>query len=427
MVLEINTGDTAWLLTSAALVLLMTPGLAFFYGGMVRSKGVLNMIMMSFVSIATAGVAWAIVGYSEAFGNSIGGIIGNPFQFAFLDSLVYGDPTVGTVPALAFAGFQGCFAIIAVALLSGAIAERATFRGWMALSVLWLLLVYAPLAHWVFASNGLSAPRGGWIVNSLHAIDLAGGTTIEVACGAGGLALAIVLGRRIGFGSAPMRPHNMTLVMLGAGLLWFGWFGFNSGSALVSGTWAALIWVNTLLAPCAAMLAWLFVEKRRDGHATSLGAASGAVAGLVAITPSGGAVSPLGAMVIGLLAGAACSWAVSLKFVWGVDDSLDLVGVHLVGGIIGTLGIGLFADPRTATRVAGLFYGGGVDQLWRQAVAVLVVGAFSFGMTWLLATVLTRTIGMRVSPEAETSGIDLAEHSEVGYDLTSVQPARRGV
>ncbi|HET7723020.1 MAG TPA: ammonium transporter [Propionibacteriaceae bacterium] len=421
MVHQINAGDTAWLLTSAALVLLMTPGLAFFYGGMVRSKGVLNMMMMSFVSIGTVGLAWAVVGYSEAFGNSVHGVVGNPFQFAFLDSLVTGEQTVGSVPALAFAAFQGCFAIIAVALLSGAIAERVSFRAWTVLSVVWLVLVYAPLAHWVFAADGLTAETGGWIVNSLHAVDLAGGTAIEVACGAAGLALAIVLGPRVGFRSTPMRPHNMTLVMLGAGLLWFGWFGFNSGSALVSGAWAALIWVNTLLSPCAAMLAWLFIEKRRDGHPTSLGAASGIVAGLVAITPSAGSVSPLGAMLIGVAAGAVCAWAVSWKFVLGFDDSLDLVGVHLVGGVIGTLGIGLVADPRTASKVAGLFYGGGGHQLWRQLVAVLAVGAFSFLMTWGIAKVLDRTLGLRVPKQAEVSGVDLAEHSEVGYDLTPVQ------
>ncbi|WP_245703269.1 ammonium transporter [Raineyella antarctica] len=426
--LQINTGDTAWLLTSAALVLLMTPGLAFFYGGMVRSNGVLNMMMMSFISIGTVGLAWAVVGYSIAFGNSVHGLFGNPFQFAFLDPLVAGDPAVGTVPALAFAAFQGCFAIIAVALLSGAIAERMSFRSWTTLSVLWLVLVYAPLAHWVFAVDGLTATSGGWIVNRLHAIDLAGGTAIEVACGAGGLALAIVLGPRLGFRSNPMRPHNMTLVMLGTGLLWFGWFGFNSGSALVAGSSAALIWVNTLLSPCAAMLAWLFVERRRDGHPTSLGAASGAVAGLVAITPSGGAVSPMGAMLIGLAAGAICAWAVSWKYRFGVDDSLDLVGVHMVGGIVGTVGIGFLADPRTATHVAGLFFGGGLDQLWRQAVAVLGVGTFSFAMTWLLAIILKRTMGVRVSPEAESAGIDLAEHSEAGYDLGfTQQSAFRGI
>lgn len=428
VLLEINAGDTAWVLTSAALVLLMTPGLAFFYGGMVRSKGVLNMMMMSFISIGTVGVAWAVIGYSMAFGNSFLGIVGNPFQFAFLDSLVSGDHQVGTIPALAFVAFQGCFAIVAVALLSGAIAERVTFRGWTVLSVAWLIFVYAPLAHWVFATNGLVSPDGGWIANTLHAIDLAGGTAIEVACGSAGLALAIVVGPRVGFRSVPMRPHNMTLVMLGAGLLWFGWFGFNSGSALVAGNWAALIWINTLLSPCAAMLSWLVIEKRRDGHPTSLGAASGAVAGLVAITPSGGAVSPLGAMLIGLTAGALCAWAVSWKFTLGFDDSLDLVGVHLVGGVVGTLGIGFLADPRTATGVAGLLYGGGAHQLWRQGVAVLAVGAFSFTMTWLLAKVISRTVGLRVTPQAEVSGIDLAEHSEVGYDLTPVQhSAYRGV
>jgi Amt family ammonium transporter len=420
VLLEINSGDTAWLLTSASLVLLMTPGLAFFYGGMVRSKGVLNMMMMSFVSIATVGVAWAVFGYSEAFGNSLG-IIGNPLQFAFLDSLIAGNQAVGTVPALAFAVFQGCFAIIAVALLSGSIAERTTFKSWTLFSVVWLALVYAPLAHWVFAVDGLASEHGGWIVNSLHAIDLAGGTVIEIACGAGGLALALVLGQRHGFGSVPMRPHNMTLVMLGAGLLWFGWFGFNSGSALAAGTWASLIWVNTLLAPCAAMLAWLFIEQRRDGHATSLGAASGAVAGLVAITPSGGALSPAGAMAIGLVAGGLCAYAVGWKFKLGFDDSLDLVGVHLVGGLVGTIGIGLFADPRTATKVAGLFYGGGVDQLWRQVVAAAVVLAFSFTVTFGIAKLLCATIGMRVSAHVETGGIDLAEHCEVGYDLTPVQ------
>lgn len=412
----------------AALVLLMTPALAIFYGGMVRSKGVLNMIMMSFVSIGTVGVTWALVGYSEAFGNSLGGIIGNPFQFAFLDSLVTGDHAVGTVPGLAFVGFQATFAILAVALLSGAIAERMTFRSWVVLSVLWVVLVYAPLAHWVFATDGLVAAHGGWIANQLKAIDLAGGSVIEVACGSAGLALALVLGPRIGYGSVPMRPHNMTLTMLGAGLLWFGWFGFNAGSALAAGTWSSLIWINTLLAPCTAMLAWLVLEKRRDGHATSLGAASGAVAGLVAITPSGGSVSPFGAMMIGLAAGAICAWAVSWKYKFGFDDSLDLVGVHLVGGVVGMLGIGFLADPRTATKVAGLLYGGGTHQLWRQGVAVLAAGAFSFTTTWLIAKALAKTIGIRLNPHDEVSGIDLAEHSEVGYDLTPVQhSAYRGV
>ncbi len=428
MPLEINAGDTAWLLTSAALVLLMTPALALFYGGMVRAKGVLNMIMMSFVSMGTVGVVWVVFGYSEAFGSSLGGLIGNPFQFAMLDSLLAPDAAVGTVPALAFAAFQGCFAIIAVALLSGAIAERTTFASWVVFSAAWVTFVYAPLAHWVFAFDGLAAEHGGWIANSLKAIDLAGGTAIEIACGAGGLALALVLGPRIGFGTKPMRPHNMTLVMLGAGLLWFGWFGFNSGSALTSGAWASLIWVNTLVAPCAAMLAWLLVESRGIGHATSLGAASGAVAGLVAITPSGGSLSPGGAIVVGLLAGAACAWAVGLKYRFGYDDSLDLVGVHLVGGLIGTLSIGLFADPRTPTQVAGLFYGGGVDQLWRQAIAAVVVLCFSFAATYGLATLVSRTIGMRATAHAEVTGIDLSEHSEVGYDLTPVQhSAYRGV
>ncbi len=419
--LEINTGDTAWVLMSAALVLMMTPALAFFYGGMVRAKGVLNMLMMSFVSMGIVGVLWVLVGYSLTFGDSIGGVVGNPFQYAGLMSLVTADAVVGTVPSLVFAGFQGAFAIIAVALISGALAERATFAGWSVFAALWAVFVYFPAAHWVFAVDGLASERGGWIANSLKAIDFAGGTAIHINAGIAGLAAALVLGRRHGFGRVPMRPHNMTLVMLGAGLLWFGWFGFNAGSALGAGPTAALAWIDTLAAPSAAMVAWLGVERVRDGHPTSLGAASGVVAGLVAITPAAGSVDPLGALAIGVLAGVACAYAVGLKFVFGFDDSLDVVGVHLVGGVVGTLAIGLLANPAAPAGVAGLFYGGGVDQLWRQAVGAAAVLAYSFVVSYGLARVVAATVGFRASKATEHSGIDLGEHSEVGYDLTPVQ------
>ena len=420
MILEINTGDTAWVLISAALVLLMTPGLAFFYGGMVRAKGALNMIMMSFIAMGTVGVLWVLFGYSMAFGDSIGGVIGNPLQFAGLTALMSPDAVVGTIPAFAFAAFQAAFAIIAVALISGSIADRTAFKTWTLFTILWAVLVYFPAAHWVFAFDGVAAEHGGWIANTVKAIDFAGGTAIHINAGAAGLALAIVLGRRVDFLVKPMRPHNMTLVMLGAGLLWFGWVGFNAGSALGANGTAGLAWVNTLAAPAAAMLAWLLVEQLRDGHPTSLGAASGIVAGLVAVTPAAGSVSPLGAIAIGALAGLACAFAIGLKNRLGLDDSLDVVGVHLVGGLLGTLAIGLFADPASPAAVAGLFYGGGVDQLLRQAIGAFAVLAYSFVVTLIIGAILNKTLGFRVSRVAENNGIDLAEHSEVGYDLSPV-------
>ncbi len=434
MMLEISAGDTAWVLTSAALVLLMTPGLAFFYGGMVRAKGVLNMMMMSFISMGTIGVLWVLFGYSMAFGNSLGfevaatrdggptffGVLGNPLDFAGLQGLMSPDAAAGTIPALAFVAFQACFAIIAVALVSGAIADRASFGGWTLFTVLWGVLVYFPIAGWVFSFDGYTGEHGGWIANWLGALDFAGGTAIHINAGISGLALALVLGPRIGFGTKPMRPHNMTLVMLGAGLLWFGWFGFNAGSALSAGTTASVAWVNTLVATAAAMLAWLLVERLRDGHPTSLGAASGVVAGLVAITPAAGSVSPVGAIFVGAIASALCAYAVGLKYKLGYDDSLDVVGVHFVGGMAGTLLIGFFADPNSPAGKAGLFYGGGVDQLWRQAVGALAVAVYAFVVSYLIALVIKKTIGWRISPADELSGIDLAEHSEAGYDLSPV-------
>ncbi|MBK9697816.1 MAG: ammonium transporter [Propionibacteriaceae bacterium] len=439
MILEINAGDTAWVLTSAALVLLMTPGLAFFYGGMVRAKGVLNMMMMSFISMGTIGVLWVLFGYSMAFGNSIGfevgasrpegptffGLLGNPFEFAGLQGLMSPEAAAGTIPALAFVAFQACFAIIAVALVSGAIAERASFGGWTVFTILWGVLVYFPVAGWVFAFDGFTGEHGGWIANWLGALDFAGGTAIHINAGISALALALVLKPRIGFGSKPMRPHNMTLVMLGAGLLWFGWFGFNAGSALSAGTSASVAWVNTLVATSAAMLGWLAVERLRDGHPTSLGAASGVVAGLVAITPAAGSVSPLGAIFVGGIAGVLCAYAVGLKYKFGYDDSLDVVGVHFVGGLAGTLLIGLFADPSSPAGKAGLFYGGGLDQLWRQAIGAFAVMIYAFVLSYLIALGIKKTIGWRVSTADELGGIDLAEHSEVGYDLSPVYYSSR--
>lgn len=420
-ILEINTGDTAWVLISAALVLLMTPALAFFYGGMVRSKSVLNMMMMSVVTIGIVGVLWVLYGFSMAFGNSFGGLLGSPLQFAGLRGLM--DAEVGTVPALVFAGFQAAFAIIAVALVSGAVADRMRFGAWCAFAAIWATVVYFPAAHWVFAFDGSVAERGGFIANQIKAFDFAGGTAIHINAGAAALALALVLGPRIGFGKVPMRPHNLTLVMLGAALLWFGWFGFNAGSALGAGPLAGLAWVNTLVAPAAAMLAWLVTERLCDGHATSLGAASGIVAGLVAITPACAVVTPLGAIGIGVLAGVGCSMALSLKFKLGYDDSLDVVGVHLVGGLIGTLAIGLFADGALTggQETAGLLFGGGFTQLGRQTLGALVVLVYSFVVTWLIAKALATTIGLRINASAETAGIDVAEHAETGYDLSKVQ------
>jgi ammonium transporter, Amt family len=414
--LEISGGDTAWVLASAALVLLMTPGLAMFYGGMVRANSTLNMIMMSFVTMGTIGVLWVLYGYGLAFG----GVIGNPLPLLGLHGAL-GDATVGTIPALAFVAFQSAFAIIAVALVSGAVADRMTIASWIIFSILWGTLVYFPAAHWVFAFDGAAAEKGGWIANSIKAIDFAGGTAIHINAGMAALVMAVILRPRIGFSSKPMRPHNMTLVMLGAGLLWFGWFGFNAGSALGANGTASHAWVTTLVATSSAMLSWLVTERIRDGHFTSLGAASGVVAGLVAITPACAAVTPMGAILVGIAAGALCAMAVGLKFKFGYDDSLDVVGVHLVGGLTGTLLIGLLASDKAPNAVNGLFYGGGFDQLWRQAVGAFAVLAYSGVMTAVIGLVLKAVMKIRVAPQAELDGIDLAEHAEVGYDLSSVR------
>jgi ammonium transporter, Amt family len=426
----VDTGDTAWVLASAALVLFMTPGLALFYGGMVRAKSVLNMMMMSFGALALISVLWVLYGYSMAFGNDVGGgLLGNPLEFFGLSSLLgtsgldggfQPESLVFTVPSMAFVAFQAMFAIVTVALISGAIADRARFGPWMVFAGVWATVVYFPVAHWVFAFDGAESETGGWIANKLLAIDFAGGTAVHINAGAAGLALALVLGKRRGFGRDPMRPHNLPLVMIGAGILWFGWFGFNAGSALAANGQAAEVFVTTLVATGAATLGWLLVEKLRDGHATSLGAASGVVAGLVAITPSCSSVTPVGAILVGLIAGVVCALAVGLKYRLGYDDSLDVVGVHLVGGLWGTLAVGLFASAATTAGVDGLFYGGGLDQLWRQAVGAGVVLVYSFVVTLLIGVVIAKTMRFRVTEEHEVSGIDGVVHAETAYDFASL-------
>jgi Amt family ammonium transporter len=405
---QVDTGDTAWLLAATALVLLMTPGLALFYGGMVRTKSVLNMLMMSFVSIALVTVVWLAAGYSLAFGQDAGGGLIGGLEHAGMARLGP-DSVQGTVPTLLFATFQLTFAIITAALVSGAVADRAKFAAWLVFVPVWALLVYVPVAHWVWGP-------GGWILEHLGALDFAGGLPVEITSGASGLALCLVLGPRLGFKKDAMRPHNLPMVMLGAGLLWFGWFGFNAGSALGANGLAAAAFLNTLAAGCTGLLGWLFVEQRRDGHPTTLGAASGAVAGLVAITPSCGSVSLLGALVIGLAAGVVCSYAVSWKFKWNYDDSLDVVGVHLVGGVIGTLLIGVFAVESMTGSTEGLLHGGGPAQLGRQLVAVVAVGAYAFLVTYGIAKLLDRTMGFRASEEQEHTGLDLTVHAETAYD-----------
>ncbi len=414
----VNTGDTAWVLASASLVLLMTPGLALFYGGMVRAKSALNMMMMSFGALGLISVLWVLYGYSLAFGNDVGGgLLGSPTEFAGLGSLLE-DATSegGGLPAMAFVGFQAVFAIITVALVSGAAAERMKFGGWLVFAGVWATVVYFPVAHWVFDFS-LDDHVGGWIANDLRAIDFAGGTAVHINAGAAALALALVLGTRRGFGTEAMRPHNLPLVMLGAGLLWFGWFGFNAGSALGANNTAAVAWINTLVAPAAASLAWILTEKIRDGYATSLGAASGLVAGLVAITPACSSVSPLGAILVGVGGGVLCSLAIGLKYRLGYDDSLDVVAVHLVGGLWGTVAIGFLATAAAPAGVDGLLYGGGTDQLWRQAVGALAVLVFSFVVTYVIARVLDSVMGLRVADDFEHAGLDATVHAEQGYEL----------
>ena len=410
----LNSGDTAWMLISTGLVTLMIPGLALFYGGMVRVKSVLNMMMMSFGALAIVFVLWIAYGFSMVFGDSVGGrgLIGDIGEFLFLNGLDNSSSLIGTIPAVVFIAFQGIFAAITVALISGSIADRAKFGAWMVFAGIWATLVYFPVAHWVFAFDNFVAKTGGWIANDLGALDFAGGTAVHINAGAAGLALAFILGKRIGFGKVAMRPHSLPLVMLGAALLWFGWFGFNAGSAVASNGTAGLALLNTIGATTAAVLAWLLVEKIRDGHATSLGAASGVVAGLVAITPACAAVDASGALIIGAVAGILCALSVGLKFKFGYDDSLDVVAVHLVGGIVGTVMIGFVGVE------VGLFNGGGTDQLVKQAIGAGAVLAYSFIATLIIGKIVDATIGFRISGDQEVAGIDLAVHAERAYELS---------
>ncbi len=421
----LNGGDTAWMLASTALVLLMTPGLAFFYGGMVRTKSVLNMMMMSMVTMGIVSILWVIYGFELAFGYSgdspwYGGIGFSGFGGMVNDLTNNGG--VYPIPVLVFAAFQLMFAIITPALISGAIADRAKFTSWAVFVAIWSTVVYFPVAHWVFAFGnkvGDTVTGTGYLAGK-GLEDFAGGTAVHINAGAAGLALAIVLGKRIGWRKESMRPHSLPLVMLGAGLLWFGWFGFNAGSSLAANGIAGLAFMNTQVAAAGAVLGWLLVEKIRNGHATSLGAASGVVAGLVAITPACAFVAPWAAIVIGLIAGILCSLAVGLKFKFGLDDSLDVVGVHLVGGIWGSLSVGFFGTSVVnSVGVDGIFYGGGSDLLAKQALGVGLVSAYSFIATLIIGFAIEKTIGFRVTREVEIEGIDLKEHAESAYELAS--------
>lgn len=405
--MELTAGDV-WVMVSAALVLLMTPGLAFFYGGMARAKAALNMIMMSFVAVGIVGVVWVLWGYGMTSAPGIlGGLVGNPVADLGLMSHVGTSDLVGI-------GYGATFAIITVALISGAVADRTRFGSWTLFVTVWVTLVYCPLAFMVWGGGLLSADGAIGRVFG-EAIDFAGGTVVHINAGLAALVLVYIIGSRADFGKTKgyHRPHNVPLVMLGTAMLWFGWFGFNGGAA-GSVEEGGLIWVNTLAAPAAAMLAWLLVERVRDGRPTSIGAASGVVAGLVAITPACASVSPLGALVIGVLAGVGSAVAVGWKYRFGYDDALDVVGVHLVAGVIGTVAIGFLALPVDGVG-GGLLYGGGAGQLVAQLAATVFTLLFTGVLTALIGLAIHRTIGFRVSAEDEARGVDLSEHSESAY------------
>ncbi|MCZ4537216.1 ammonium transporter [Gordonia sp. NPDC057258] len=436
----IDTGNTAFMLVSAALVLLMTPGLAFFYGGLARGKSVLNMMMMSFGALASISVVYVLWGFSMSFSDGItgssdiGGIFANPFALFGSDQLM---STIGegdtemyvtgglTIPAIVFMGFQLTFAVITVALISGALAERVKFSTWMVFTVLWATIVYFPLSHMVWGGlvggggllgggeDGLAAKMFGTDEEgaaNVAPIDFAGGTVVHINAGIAALVLVLIIGKRVGFGRTAYRPHNIPFVMLGAALLWFGWFGFNVGSELGADLLAGQVWVNTTAATAAAILGWLAVEIIRDKHATSVGAASGVVAGLVAITPACGSLTPVGSLILGVIAGALAAVAIGLKNKFGYDDSLDVVGVHLVAGLWGTVAIGLIGED------VGLFWGGDYKQLVVQVVIALFALVFTGVLTAIIALVL-KPLGWRVSDEDEKSGIDEAEHAETAYEL----------
>jgi Amt family ammonium transporter len=402
-----SAGDTAWILVSSALVLLMTPGLAFFYGGMVRGKNVLGMLAQNFVTMGVVSVLWITGVFSLAFVGT-GKFIGNLHQFGL--NHIWQQPTgfeALKIPPLVFVAFQLMFAIITPALITGGTADRLKFGSWTLFSAVWLILVYAPVAHWVFSPSG-------WLFK-LGAEDFAGGTVVHANAGAAALA---VIGRRRGWPKERMRPHNVPFILLGAGLLWFGWFGFNAGSALAANTLSAYAFVNTNTATGAALLGWILTERIRDGHATTLGAASGAIAGLVAITPACGFVSPMASIVIGFAAGIICALATRLKYIFKFDDALDVVGVHLVGGVLGALLIGLFGT-HMINGANGFFYKGGWTLMGHQVVAVTAVAVYSFVATYIIAQIINKTIGLRVTLDEEAAGLDLSQHAETAYESAS--------
>ena len=407
-----GAGNDAWVLIAAALVLFMTPGLALFYGGMVRSKNVLATMMLSFACMGAVTVLWAVVAFSLAFGPDVGhGLIGS-LRFAGLAGMGHGLPGFRhlAVSPMAVMVFQMMFAIITAALISGGTVDRVRFTSFIVLIVAWLFVVYVPLAHWVFSPGGWLARRG--------VLDFAGGTVVEINSGFSTLAVVLVIGRRRGWPGEAMTPHSVPLSLLGAGILWFGWFGFNAGSALGANDLAVTAFVNTQLAAAAGLLGWMAFERWKEHSPTTLGAASGAVAGMVAITPAAGFVAPMAALGIGVVAGIVCAMAVRLKFRWRYDDSLDVLGVHGVGGLVGMVAIGLVAtrsvDPGGAN---GLLTGGGWHLLAVQALAAAVAAAWAFGATWLLAKGVDALLGLRVSPEDEARGLDITQHAESAYSI----------
>lgn len=410
----VDSGDTAWVIVCTALVLLMTPGLAFFYAGMVRSKNALGIIMQNFVTIAVVSVTWVLVGYSLAFDADAGGGLVGGLHLAGLTNAEVSVPGLDlSIPPLAFVIFQMMFAILTAALLSGASADRMRFGAFVTFIAIWSVVVYAPLAHWSWSPDG-------WLAR-IGVLDFAGGTVVEICSGASALALALVIGPRRGWPRDMMAPHNLPLTLLGAGLLWVGWIGFNAGSALTAGHLAASAALATHMSGVGGMIGWLVIEKRLTGKATTLGGVSGAVAGLVAVTPAAGYLSALPALLLGVTAGIVCLFAIRLKFRFRYDDSLDVVAIHYVGGLIGMLFIGLLAATAVNPAVLhqGLLMGGGGGQLGRQALGVVAATAFAFTATYAIAWALRATIGLRVTPDEEAEGLDASQHAETAYEFTA--------
>ena len=424
----IQQDSTMFLIVCTAMVLFMTPGLAFFYGGLVKASSVISMMMMSFGSIAIVSLLWVVFGYAMAFGNAgtgtflgLDGVFGIDLNKLFLGDVLQ-QAKQGDGFGLAFSGFQGTFAIITVALISGAIADRARFGSWMIFAGIWATFVYAPVASWIFNFSVVDGKvsDGGWLVYNIGVLDFAGGTVVEIASGASALALALVVGKRFGFSKGMHAPHNVPLTLIGAAILWFGWFGFNAGSQLAADGIAALAFINTLAAPVGAMLSWVIYEQLRNKKPTAVGAASGAVSGLVAITPACAYLDPIFALLLGFIVGVVCARAVELKYRFGFDDSLDVVGIHLVGGLVGTLFIGLFG------KGVGLFFGFGVEQLFKQAIGAGVVLIYAFTCSYLIAFVIQKTIGFRVTSTDEIAGVDNVMHGESAYSETDPRWTWRG-